>query len=156
MITDNKNIRYQINILYVQHHHSTCRVNHYVQPSTDSHSLLVALSSRCLSLVDSFVQWDTSFWKKRNSLFSRTTIIYSSNISILRYYLPICQHRTLQSEYFIGNAFFWQIVLFDLWSSRIRHTPKTTRAYESSDGGTPSPARFRSKRNCNNNEIPEK
>ena len=35
-------------------------------------------------------------------------------------------------------------------SSRIRHTPKTTRAYESSDGGTPSPARFRSKRNCNN------
>ncbi|CAF0895104.1 unnamed protein product [Adineta steineri] len=34
--------------------------------------------------------------------------------------------------------------------NRIRHTPKTTRAYESSDGDTPSPARFRSKRNCNN------
>ncbi|CAF2353860.1 unnamed protein product [Rotaria sp. Silwood2] len=34
--------------------------------------------------------------------------------------------------------------------NRIRHTPKTTRAYESSDGGTPSPARFRSKRYCTN------
>jgi len=36
-------------------------------------------------------------------------------------------------------------------SHRIRHIPKTTRAYESSDGDTPSsPARYRSKRNCNN------
>jgi len=33
--------------------------------------------------------------------------------------------------------------------NRLRHTPKTTRAYESSDNGTPSPARFRSKRNRN-------
>ncbi|CAF1569175.1 unnamed protein product [Rotaria sp. Silwood1] len=33
--------------------------------------------------------------------------------------------------------------------NRLRHTPKTTRTYESSDNGTPSPARFRSKRNCN-------
>ncbi|CAF2975682.1 unnamed protein product [Rotaria sp. Silwood2] len=33
--------------------------------------------------------------------------------------------------------------------NRLRHTPKTTRAYESSDSGTPSPARFRSKRNRN-------
>lgn len=35
--------------------------------------------------------------------------------------------------------------------SRLRHTPKTSRAYDSSDGGTPSPARFRSKRNCDEN-----
>ncbi|CAF1484867.1 unnamed protein product [Rotaria magnacalcarata] len=34
--------------------------------------------------------------------------------------------------------------------NRIRHTPKTTRAYESSDGGTPSSARLRSKRYCAN------
>lgn len=36
--------------------------------------------------------------------------------------------------------------------SHIRHTPKTTRAYESSDGGTPSPARFRTKRACTNDK----
>ncbi|CAF1037680.1 unnamed protein product [Rotaria sordida] len=33
--------------------------------------------------------------------------------------------------------------------NRLRYTPKATRTYESSDSGTPSPARFRSKRNCN-------
>lgn len=40
--------------------------------------------------------------------------------------------------------------------NRLRHTPKTTRAYESSDSGTPSPARFRSKRNRNDENSLQK
>ncbi|CAF1032566.1 unnamed protein product [Adineta steineri] len=39
--------------------------------------------------------------------------------------------------------------------NRFRQTSKTTRAYDSSDNGTPSPARYRSKRNRNDENFEE-